>query len=77
MNQTDEREPIPFVAETDRLLRAEQVADVLGVSPSTIYAMVQRGDMIGIHVGRYVRVRQSDLDAWIAAQPAIRPTVAR
>lgn len=74
-------EPIPFVADTDRLLRAEEVAPRLGVSPSTVYAMVRTGELVGVHVrtGKQwmVRVRLSDLDAYIAGLPAIKPTVAR
>lgn len=78
LEQTDvDREPIPFVAPTDRLLRPRDVAAVLSCGARTVYTMIQTGELPGVRVGMLVRVRQSDLDAWIAARPAIKPTVVR
>lgn len=71
------REPIPFVAPTDRLLRPEEVAKVLDCGPGKVYKMIQCGELPAVNIGRLVRVRQSDLDAWVAGLPNIKPTVAR
>ena len=51
-----------------RLLTASQVADVLQISRSMAYGLIQRGDIPSIHLGRAVRVRPADLNAFIEAQ---------
>jgi len=52
-----------------RLLTLPQVAEQLGVPLGTVYAWRTRGlGPRGVRVGKYVRVRQSDLDAWVEQQ---------
>ena len=51
----------------DQLLTLQQVADRLQVSLSTIRRMVDRGDLPFVKVGRNIRVRPEDLEAYIAA----------
>jgi excisionase family DNA binding protein len=40
-----------------RLLRVEEVAEILQVSRAFGYQLVQRGELPGVHLGRAVRVR--------------------
>ena len=55
--------------ESHNLLTLPQVAEQLGVPLGTVYAWRTRGlGPRGVRVGKYVRVRQSDLDAWVEQQ---------
>lgn len=65
------RSTIP-IAETDRLLRAREVQDKLGVSRATAYRMMTDGTLPVVRFGggrkrarRSVRVLLRDLLAWI------------
>ena len=50
----------------EKLLTLSQVADYLGVPLQSVYQWRTRGEgPRGIRVGRHVRVRRSDLDAWL------------
>ncbi len=50
----------------ERLLTLPEVADHLGVPLQTVYQWRSRGDgPRGIKVGRHVRVRRDDLEAWL------------
>ena len=77
MQQQQDRQPIPFVADTDRLMRADEVAKRLACGPGMVYKLINRGELPGVSVGRLVRVRESDLNAYLAGMPPIAPTVAR
>jgi excisionase family DNA binding protein len=77
MNTQSNSNIIPFVADTDRLLRPEQVAERLACGRSQVYNLINRGELPGVNVGRLVRVRESDLNAFVAGMPPIAPTVAR
>lgn len=50
------------------LLTAAEVADQLRVSTMTIYRLIRRGELPAVRVGRNYRVRETDLDAYLAAQ---------
>ena len=54
----------------DRLLTAEEIADYLGYSVRTIYDKVQRDQIPHIRLGRTVRFRRAQIDAWIAGEAA-------
>jgi len=47
------------------LLTVAQAADLLAVCEFTVRRMVWRGDMRFVRVGRSLRIRRVDLDAWI------------
>ena len=47
------------------LLNAEQVAQALGVSKSFAYALMRRGEMPVVRMGRAVRVLWEDLQDFI------------
>ena len=52
---------------SSRLLVAEDVAALLGVSPAFVYALVRRGELPAVRVGdRYVRFRAEAVQEWIA-----------
>jgi len=57
------------VDSVDRLLSVDEVASVLGVPVATLYAWRYRGTgPRGLRVGRHLRYRRCDLDAWIHQQ---------
>lgn len=50
----------------DRLLTADDVAEILGVPRSYVYALARRGELPTVRVGdRYVRFRCRSLQRWI------------
>ncbi len=49
----------------DRLLTMAQVATVLSVPTGYARELGWRGDLPTVRVGKYVRVRRSDLDEWV------------
>jgi excisionase family DNA binding protein len=52
----------------DQLLTAQQLADYLGVPVATIYAWRYRHQgPPGFRVGKHLRFRRSDVEAWIEA----------
>ena len=48
------------------LLRAQEVARILGVGRSKAYELMLRGELPVIRIGRLVRVPRHGLDKWIA-----------
>jgi excisionase family DNA binding protein len=59
----------------ERLFSAEEVAERLGMSRYTIGEWLRSGRLKGRRIGRFWRVRESDLEAFIANPPPLqRPT---
>jgi excisionase family DNA binding protein len=53
----------------ERLLTVEELADYLGVPVATLYQWRHRREgPPGFRVGRYIRYRRTDLEAWIDRQ---------
>jgi len=50
----------------NRLLRPEEAAKVLGISKSFVYTLVRRGELNAVRIRTTVRIRQADLDQFIA-----------
>ncbi|MBI9043573.1 MAG: helix-turn-helix domain-containing protein [Anaerolineaceae bacterium] len=50
------------------MLRISEVANILKISKSLMYRMVQQGKILSIHIGQFVRVRESDLVNFIVKQ---------
>jgi excisionase family DNA binding protein len=48
-----------------RLLKGEEVADILQVSRSFAYQLLRQGDIPVVRLGRAVRVRAEDLQRFI------------
>jgi excisionase family DNA binding protein len=70
--------PTADPARGTRLLIADDVAGLLGVSPAFVYALVRRGDLPAVRVGgRYVRFRSQAVEEWIAAHETSRGLGAR
>jgi excisionase family DNA binding protein len=49
----------------DRLLRPEEVAELLSVSKRQVADMARAGEIRYVPVGRFVRFRRKDVDEWI------------
>jgi excisionase family DNA binding protein len=60
---------------TERLLTADEVADLLRVSTMTVYRLIRRGELPAVRVGRNYRVRSGDLDTYLAGQVVDPSTV--
>ena len=57
------------MARSGRLLSADEVAELLGVPRTLVYALARRGQLPAVRVGeRYVRFREEALHGWITAQ---------
>lgn len=51
------------------MMKAEELAEALGVPIRTIYQWRSRGGgPVGYRVGRFIRYRAEDVDAWLEAQ---------
>ena len=48
-----------------RLLRADDVAEILNISLALAYRLMQLGEIRCVRIGTAVRVRPEDLDAYI------------
>ncbi len=62
----------PTADSADRLLTTAEVAGYLGVPVATVYAWNSR--RLGpkrFRVGKYVRYRRTDVDAWLDQQAAV------
>ncbi|HMJ03255.1 MAG TPA: helix-turn-helix domain-containing protein [Conexibacter sp.] len=53
---------------TTRLLTAAELAERWQVRPKQVYALVNRGDVPCIFIGRYRRFRLEAIEAWERAQ---------
>lgn len=69
----------------EQLYTPQQLADSLGISVQTLYNRRSYGGSLpqAIHLGRLVRYRQSDVDAWLSGLsrhpmlPETSPTVSK
>lgn len=50
------------------LLTLVEAGEVLGIGRTRMYQLVRRKELPVVRVGRLVRVRKADLEAWIAAR---------
>ena len=55
----------------ERLFSAEEVAERLGMSKYTVTEWIKAGRLKGVKIGKYWRVRESDLEAFIAHPPPV------
>jgi excisionase family DNA binding protein len=55
---------------TPVLLRVEEVARMLGLARSTIYLLIERGELPSVRIGRAVRVHSARLESWLDEQSA-------
>jgi len=50
------------------LLTAEDAARILCIGVSTVYLLLQRGELTPVRIGRSVRVRPEDLEKFIESK---------
>lgn len=48
-----------------QLLTAQEVAELLAVSPAWVYEQSRRGRIPTVHLGRYRRYRREAIDGWL------------
>ncbi|MCD6577840.1 MAG: helix-turn-helix domain-containing protein [Anaerolineaceae bacterium] len=58
-------EQISSIYEDKRLLKAVDVADILNISRSLAYRLLQRGEIPAIRINQSVRVQPRDLQQFI------------
>ena len=58
-----------------RLLNAQDVAAALNMGLSTVYMLVERGELPSIRIGRSVRIRLEDLEKFIESKAQRQATV--
>ncbi|MFO7592260.1 MAG: helix-turn-helix domain-containing protein [Acidimicrobiia bacterium] len=51
-----------------RFLTVQEVADMLRVSSMTVYRLIKAGELAAVRVGRSFRVRDTDVDAYLASR---------
>jgi excisionase family DNA binding protein len=51
-----------------RYVTVSEVAGLLRVSNMTVYRLVQAGQLPAVRVGRSYRIREEDVDSFLAAQ---------
>jgi excisionase family DNA binding protein len=49
----------------DRLITVDTAADRLSFTPQYLYDLIRKGQFPAIREGKYLRIRESDLSAWI------------
>lgn len=59
-------------ADADALLSVPQVAERLGVSPMTVYRLLDAGELAEHRIGKMRRVAPEDLAAYLAATRVTR-----
>ena len=52
----------------DQLLTVMEVAAVMRVSNMTVYRLIKAGQLAAIRVGKNYRIRESDVEAYLAAR---------
>jgi len=55
-------------ATESRFVTVAEVAKLLRVSNMTVYRLVQAGQLPAVRVGRSYRIREEDIDKYLAAQ---------
>ena len=58
-----------------RLLNAQDVAAALKMGLSTVYMLVERGELPSIRIGRSVRIRPEDLEKFIESKAQRQPAI--
>jgi len=52
----------------EKLLTLPQLAEYLQLGKSTVYKMVQKGEIPGIKIANQWRFEKSDIDKWLQSQ---------
>jgi excisionase family DNA binding protein len=51
-----------------KYLTVNEVADLMRISSMTVYRLIKSGELPAVRVGKSFRVREEDLDAYLARQ---------
>lgn len=51
------------------LLKPTEAASRLSIGVSTLYRLMDRGEIVTVTIGRSRRIRTADLEAWVASLP--------
>ena len=49
-----------------RFLTVAEVAQIMRVSTMTVYRLIKAGDLASVRVGKSYRIREDDVDAYLA-----------
>ncbi len=60
-----ERAVVPSGVNEIRWRGTKQAASYLGVTPRTLYRLIDQGDIPAYQMGRVIRVKQEDLDVFV------------
>jgi excisionase family DNA binding protein len=58
-----------MVTYADEIMSLDELVDYLKVSKSTLYKLVQRGDLPGRKIGKQWRFHKEAVDAWLKSRP--------
>jgi excisionase family DNA binding protein len=47
------------------LISIAEFQEITGVSRSTVYRLIERGDISCVHIGRSVRLHRDDVNVWL------------
>lgn len=64
---------IPMTDPIERIYTVKEVAEILRVSPRTVWRMIEHGELRGFKVRSGYRIRQSELEAYIKRQNTGQP----
>lgn len=53
------------MSDNDSFLKVSEIADRLRVSKMTVYRLVSTGELASVRLGRSIRVRAADADAYL------------
>ncbi|TFV78578.1 DNA-binding protein [Blastococcus sp. CT_GayMR19] len=54
------------------LLTPEEAATVLGIGRKTVYALMKRGELRAVHIGRSCRISQAEVASYVRRLDAAR-----
>ena len=52
----------------EKLLTPQEIAEVLGVQPSTIYQWTHQGYIPYVKIGKFVRFKEKDVERWVESK---------
>jgi excisionase family DNA binding protein len=52
----------------NKLLKVADASELLSVSPSFLYLLIHRHEMPAVKIGNALRIRRSDLDAFVESK---------
>lgn len=61
--------PFPY-----ELLTAREVAEAMRVSTMTVYRLIKSGELPAIRVGKHLRIRRTEVDAYLDARVVCTPS---